>query len=65
MADQPTITSDVEQMIAELKAAGWTEGRYGTMWKSPEGTQHRGPYSAWRTMLARKRCREEGDPHHG
>lgn len=36
----------------ELKAAGWTCTQYKLVWTAPNGTQHLGPFGAWRKMRA-------------
>lgn len=44
---EPTI----EQMIEELKTAGWKQHRATmTIWISPKGFWFRGPYGAWKSM---------------
>ena len=44
---EPTI----EEMIQELKAAGWKQHRATmTVWISPKGFWFRGPYGAWKSM---------------
>ena len=44
-------TPRIEVMMAQLKAAGWTEVR-STLWQSPNGVLYRGPYHAWKVMKA-------------
>jgi hypothetical protein len=41
----------VEQMVAELLAAGWEQYRVN-IWISPSGAWFRGPYGAWVRMKA-------------
>jgi len=40
---------EIDQMVAELKAAGWTP-KSSVYWRSPTGGLHLGPAGAWRTM---------------
>jgi hypothetical protein len=42
---------DVDQAVAELKAAGWT-CKTSYIWKAPDGSLHMGPAGAYRTMKA-------------
>lgn len=42
---------DIEQKIAELKAAGWMPLNSWT-WKAPHGALYLGPAGAWRYMKA-------------
>ena len=44
------MSQDVEQWRRELIAAGWRPVR-STIWESPCGCLHLGPYGAWVKML--------------
>jgi hypothetical protein len=44
----PVQEPSIEQMISELKLAGWS--RKGSTWKSPGGARFFGPYGAWKVM---------------
>jgi hypothetical protein len=48
-------SGDIDAAKAELLAAGWIE-QDATTWKAPDGSRHRGPAGAWRTM---KRARND------
>ena len=43
------MTDTVSVWIAELRAAGWKPKRFD-IWQSPQGSWHRGPYTAWKLM---------------
>lgn len=47
----------IEAMIAQLKAAGWTEVR-ATLWKCPYGWHYRGPHHAWKVMQKMKATKQ-------
>lgn len=44
-----------EQLIAELKAAGWKQCTVA-IWRAPSGTLYRGPVGAWRAMKEAERA---------
>lgn len=46
---EQTTSHDIDRMIAELKAAGWSPTT-PTIWKSPDGSLFLGPAGAWRRM---------------
>ncbi len=41
----------IEEMVADLEAAGWKRVRTGTVWESPRGGFYRGPFGAWKAEL--------------
>lgn len=43
------ITPTIEDMVADLKAAGWHPIRQ-TLWKAPNGEYFRGPFTAWQVL---------------
>jgi hypothetical protein len=46
---KPRVPASIEQMIAELEAAGWI-ARSPTLWVSPNGGLYRGPFGAYIVM---------------
>jgi len=46
----PDLQPTIEQMIEELRLAGWTRLR-ANIWRAPQGGLFRGPYGAWKAML--------------
>lgn len=55
-----TTSHDIDQMIAELKAAGWVP-KTPTIWKSPHGSLYLGPAGAWRRMNGLASVRQQRD----
>jgi hypothetical protein len=47
--DSGSLAMTVDQMIAELKAAGWTP-QTATIWRDPAGALWLGPAGAWRML---------------
>ena len=43
-------SADIDQMKAELNAAGWVSSRGGTQWTAPDGRRYVGPARAWQVM---------------
>lgn len=43
------ITPTIEDMVSDLKAAGWQEIRL-TVWRAPGGAYYRGPFGAWKVL---------------
>jgi len=45
----------IDRMVAELKAAGWTQVRLNR-WRDPNGNLHTGPAGAYRVLKAFQAC---------
>src|ERR1017187_6671969 len=62
----PWIVDDTYQNVElwerELTAAGWRPNNHHsrTIWRSPSGSLHLGPFGAWKTMKAAVSAREQG-----
>lgn len=41
------------QMVDDLAEAGWKQ-HSRTIWKSPDGSFHLGPYGAWKAMVSQR-----------
>jgi hypothetical protein len=44
--------TSTDQMIQELKAAGWIPITTPIIWASPSGRLYLGPYGAWKELQA-------------
>lgn len=52
------MSQDVELWKRELAEAGWKPVK-STVWQSPDGTMHLGPYGAWVKMLGMRETQGE------